>query len=96
MRFTLTLSDYVDQYIANQDNDQMHCPVCYEQEMTGDKKKDILQLIECYKLQLVEQRLRLLYLEHGYIPKLTDQFMEQVMESVDQELLDYYIKHDII
>jgi hypothetical protein len=74
----------------------MHCPVCYEQEMTGDKKKDILQLIECYKLQLVEQRLRLLYLEHGYIPKLTDQFMEQVMESVDQELLDYYIKHDII
>jgi len=55
MQFTLTFKDYVDQYLHNMQQEQMHCPVCYEQVMINSQTTDMEHMVDCYK----EQRLYL-------------------------------------
>ena len=46
MKFTLSLRDYIDQYITNLENGDNHCPVCYEQVMNDDDKDISIEVIK--------------------------------------------------
>ncbi len=87
MQFTLSLSDYIDQYLINLEQDSTHCPVCYEQILEHNKIQDMEHMIECYKTQLLEIYLRDHLIEHGEFPDLTRGVVVQLIEQVEQEML---------
>ena len=89
MKFTLSLRDYIDQYITNLENGDNHCPVCYEQVMNDDDK-DITHLIDCYKEQLITYVLASYHDKYGDIPEVTDEFMQTLNTRVWQEMERMY------
>ena len=87
MQFTLSLSDYIDQYLINLEQDSTHCPVCYEQVLEHNKIQDMEHIIECYKTQLLETFLRDYLIKHGEFPELTGELVSRLIEQVEREML---------
>lgn len=87
MQFTLSLSDYIDQYLTNLEQDSTHCPVCYEQVLEHGKIQDMEHIIECYRTQLLERYLREHLAKHGEFPELTTDTVTQLMNQVEREMI---------
>lgn len=58
MRFTLTLHDYLSQYIHNITTDDDHCPVCYGRELQHNSSHDVQHVLDCYKADLLYRALK--------------------------------------
>lgn len=90
MKFTLSLTDYLEQYITNMDTGSKHCPVCYEQVLEHNKHKDIEHILECYKLQLLELHIMDTLKKTGDVPPLTDELIDNLDYQVSREINNYY------
>lgn len=90
MKFTLSLRDYMEQYLTNMDNDCMYCPVCYDECMCGDQRKDMEHMIECYKDDMIVRVLTEYHDKHGELPPIDEQFMNQLEQQVLQEMAQFY------
>ena len=95
MRFTLSLSDYIDQYITNLSRDNYHCPVCYEESMEHNRTKDMEHLVECYRVQLLELRFQEYFNKHGDYPRMTAAMILEVVDSVQREMEQYCLMNQI-
>lgn len=89
MRFTLSLHDYIDQYLRNVDDGDRHCPVCYEQHLTHDKSTDMQGFMKCYKEQIIELKIYDHVMQTGEIPALDDQFADDIIKQIEQEMSAY-------
>jgi len=90
MKFTLSLQDYMGQYVTNMDQHSMHCPICYEPCMCNDSRKDVLHMIECYKDEIITRVLTEYHDQHGELPALDDAFMDMMETRVLDEMNRYY------
>ena len=90
MKFTLSLHDYMEQHLCNMEHDDMHCPICYDQCMTGNSKNDVLHIIECYKDEIITRVLMEYHDQHGELPALNDQFLDDMETRVYQEINKFY------
>jgi len=95
MKFTLGLSDYMDQYTINESKEDPHCPVCYEQLLTFDLKSDVMHVITCYKESVLLDTIHEYHNKTGEYPALTGEFIDQVLSRVATELADYCVSHQI-
>ena len=93
IRFNLTLSDYLDQYVADRKHDLVNCPVCYENVLVDNRSKDVRHILDCYKQQTILNVMREYHDKFDEYPELTDDFMDLVWTKVELEMLDYYQKH---
>jgi hypothetical protein len=88
MKFTLKLTDYLDQYKINKDEDCLNCPVCYNEEITGDIEDDVTHIIGCYKDQEIELRL----LDHmnktGEFPEIDEFWVDGIIQSIELEIIE--------
>jgi hypothetical protein len=89
MKFTLSLHDYIEQYLTNVDLGHMHCPVCYEQHMTHMKPADMKEMLECYKDQVIEAHLYKHMQEHGELPIVDEQFVDGILDQIEYEMATY-------
>lgn len=89
MRFTLSLSDYIDQYTNNKFDQDNHCPICYEQCMTMDTQSDMKHMLLCYKEELMLRTIQQYVDEYGRFPELNEGFIERVLEHVTHEMARY-------
>lgn len=90
MKFTLSLTDYIEQYVHNVEHDVKHCPVCYEQVLEHNKQKDIEHILDCYKLQLLEIHIMDTLEKTGDVPPLTDDLIDMLADRVSREVNNYY------
>ena len=90
MKFTLSLTDYIEQYVRNVEQDVKHCPVCYEQVLEHSKHKDIEHILDCYKLQLLELHIMDTLEKTGDVPPLTDELIDMLADQVSREVNNYY------
>jgi hypothetical protein len=90
MKFTLSLHDYMNQYMTNMEQQSMCCPVCYECVMCDDSHKDMLHMIECYKDEIITRVLIEYHDTHGELPVLSDEFMDMMESRVMDEMNRYY------
>ena len=95
MQFTLSLSDYIDQYITNLSCNSYHCPICYEQVLEHDRAKDMEHLVECYRTHLLEIQLREYYDKHGEYPEITVDLVLDLVDKVQQEMVQYCATNQI-
>lgn len=93
MKFTLTLHDYIQQYVKNRDSQQTHCPVCYEQVLCDNTKTNMAHMLECYKQQLL---LQLLKQNAPNDPDSIDRIVTQATDQVCQEMITYFECHQSI
>ena len=93
MKFTLGLCDYLEQYSTNKEKEHTHCPVCYEQVLTFSTESDMHHVLTCYKEDLLLNTITKYYETHGKYPKLTENFIDQVLSQVAGELVDYCELH---
>lgn len=96
MRFTLSIEDYLDQYVKNKETGDTHCPICYEQVMSDNKSNNITHLIECYKTQVLELELTKYYEEHGALPSSVGDYVDDIMIDIEHELARYCFKYESI
>ena len=89
MKFTLSLHDYLDQLTVNREQQSSHCPVCYEQVMTRDLSTDVKHLFQCYKEELLIQRIVAHKREHGVIPVVDHEYMQAIDQHVTDQLISY-------
>ena len=99
MKFTLSLSDYVHQYIDNIKQQDTHCPVCYNCVMQLSRRQDLDHMLECYQQQMIE-RIVLKYREtHGHGMHVTPESLRRVVQFVtqrsEQELRDMCHDHSL-
>lgn len=93
MKFTLSLNDYIEQYVSNMEQQSMFCPVCYREEMCDDKSVDLEHLLDCYRGHLLETHISRHRLENaGADPKLSGEFVIKLLEQVEQEMKTYCLK----
>lgn len=92
VKFTLKLSDYLDQYQQNVDEDLCYCPVCYQQECTGNIEEDVAHIIDCYKNQAIELEILHHMDKTGDIPDIDELFVENINRSVEDEIYQISIK----
>lgn len=90
MKFTLSLQDYMVQYVTNMDLKQMHCPICYDCCMIDDSREDVLHMIDCYKDEIITRVLTEYHDRHGELPVLDDAFMDMMETRVLDEMSQYY------
>lgn len=95
MQFTLSLSDYIDQYITNISNNSMFCPVCYEEVLELNRTTDMEHLVECYRIQLLDTRLREHFDKHGEFPEITANLILDLVDTVRREMEQYCIMNQI-
>ena len=90
MRFTLTLHDYLSQYIHNITNEDDHCPVCYGRELQHDSKHDVQHVLDCYKADLLYRALREYKLTKGHNPDgdTLSLLIQLVHERVSEQMLN--------
>lgn len=92
MKFTLSLSDYVQQYKRNLKQQDTHCPVCYERVMSLTRHEDLDHILDCYQEQLVERIVTTYRETHGHAMRVTPESLRQVVQFVtersEQELRD--------
>ena len=93
MRFTLSLSDYFDQYALNRSDKITNCPVCYDTCMTLQIEQDLRHLLMCYKEDLLLRTVTEYHLRYGDTPVVTPQFVDRVAERVAHELARYCESH---
>ena len=86
VKFTLKLSDYLDQYQYNMENDIDNCPVCYSCECTGNVEQDITHILDCYKNQAIELEILHHMDKTGDIPDIDELFVENVSRRIDEEI----------
>ena len=88
MKFTLKLDDYLEQYRINKKKNSDHCPVCYEQEMTGNVEDDVTHIIGCYK----DQEIELALLDHmnktGEFPDIDEFFIDSIIQKIELEIIE--------
>lgn len=89
IRFNLTLSDYLEQYISDKQQHLTNCPICYQDELSGDRARDIPHIISCYKHQTLLEVMKKYYDKFEEYPELTDEFIGLVDVKVELEMLDY-------
>ena len=89
MKFTLSLHDYLDQLTVNREQQSAHCPVCYEQIMTRDLSTDVKHLFQCYKEELLIQRIVAHKREHGVIPMVDHEYIQAIDQHVTDQLISY-------
>ena len=90
MKFTLTLYDYIQQYMINREHEQTHCPVCYEQVLCDNTKTNMSHMLDCYKQQV------LLYMLQRSKHRDIVEIERLVMAAADQvrdEMLTYFESH---
>lgn len=92
MKFTLNLPDYLEQYVTNSKKDEPYCPICYERCMTFEHKEDIEHIIDCYKEQIVLEKLSKIIEETGEVPALDAEFLQSINLEIEQEMVRYYSK----
>ena len=90
MRLTLSLHDYLCQYLLNVSDQDTHCPVCYQQELTFDTLKDITHVTNCYKQDLLYLTLEQHLKTHGELPggMQLDGVVSRVERRVDQQMIN--------
>ena len=89
MKFTLSLHDYIEQYLNNMDTKHRHCPICYEQHMNDIKADDMKSMLECYKEQIIEKKLHDHIKKHGELPEVDDNFVNSVVDQLEHEMFTY-------
>ena len=89
MRFTLSLSDYIDQYISNVDSGSFCCPVCYDTVLEHNKATDLEHIVECYRAQLLELEMIDHFNVYGEYPELSPGLIVSLIEKVQRELESY-------
>jgi len=92
MRFTLSLNDYIEQYLKNMKHDETHCPVCYEQVMCDSKSKDMEHMLDCYRAHLLETYMHKYKQDHGDIPDLTPELILRLVDQVQLEMELFCLK----
>jgi hypothetical protein len=95
MRFTLSLSDYIDQYTQNKTDSDTHCPICYDQCMSMDTKIDMKHMLNCYKEELMLRTIQQYVDEFGCFPELDDGFINKVLQLVTVEMARYCESHQM-
>jgi hypothetical protein len=93
MKFTLSLSDYIDQYTTNKTHGDNTCPICYEQCLYLDTKPDLKHVIDCYKEDMLLNVIQQYRNQHGDTPKLSHDFIDIVLKRVADELFNYCETH---
>jgi hypothetical protein len=93
MKFTLSLSDYIDQYQTNTADQQDHCPVCYERLLQHDVSVDLRHILKCYKEDLLLHVILQYRQQYNESPEVTSEFVDQVDIRVAQELANYCESH---
>ena len=93
MKFTLGLCDYLEQYSINKEKEHTHCPVCYEQVLTYNTESDMRHVLMCYKEELLLNTLTKHFEQHGTYPRITGEFIDQVLSRVAEELVGYCELH---
>jgi hypothetical protein len=93
MRFTLSLSDYMDQYISNNTREDNHCPICYERVCGVDIGSDLKHMLDCYKEDVILNVIVEYQRRFGEAPAMTSQFVERVEKQVASELASYCESH---
>ena len=89
MRFTLSLSDYIDQYITNYESGSHCCPVCYDDVLEHNRVTDLEHIVECYRAQLLELLLVEHYEREGEFPPLTSDMITSLIDKVHKEVENY-------
>lgn len=89
MKFTLSLSDYMDQYASNRSVKDNHCPICYECECNGEVAHDLKHVLDCYKEDVILNVIMEYQRKYGEPPAVTSQFVERVEKQVARELASY-------
>ena len=93
MKFTLTLNDYLEQYLTNMKQHSMHCPVCYKEVMCDVKSEDLEHLLDCYRGHLLETYISRHKLENaGDTPSLSSELVLKLLERVQLEMELYCLK----
>ena len=93
MKFTLTLNDYLEQYLTNMKQHSMHCPVCYKEEMCDVKSVDLEHILDCYRGHLLETHISRYKLENaGDTPSLSSELVLKLLEQVQLEMELYCLK----
>lgn len=90
MKFTLTLHDYIQQYIINREMEHAHCPVCYDQVLVDNTKNNMAHILECYKQQV------LLHMLQRSTRDDAQEIERLVMAAADQvceEMITYFESH---
>lgn len=95
IHFTLTLNDYLDQYVINKHAGENVCPICYESELTWNRNKDIEHIMDCYKQQILLKLMRKYHERFNVFPEITDDFMDYVFDQMREEMVTYCGKHQI-
>ena len=93
MKFTLPLSDYIDQYTTNKSAGDNTCPVCYEQCLYLDIKPDMKHLVDCYKEDMLRNVIQQYRNKYGDTPSISHHFVDQVIKRVADELFSYCETH---
>ena len=92
VKFTLKLSDYLDQYQHNIQNDVDNCPVCYSAECTGNVEQDVAHILDCYKNQTIELEILHHMDKTGDVPDIDEMFIESISRRIDEEIDQVTIK----
>lgn len=88
VKFTLKLSDYLDQYQHNIEDDNNNCPVCYSEECIGDIEHDVSHILDCYKNQAIELELLHHMDKNGEVPDIDELFIETISNKIDNEIFE--------
>ena len=92
MRFTLSLNDYIEQYLKNMKDGDIHCPVCYEQVMCDSKSKDMEHMLDCYRGHLLETYMARYKQDYGDMPELTPELILRLVDQVQLEMELFCLK----
>lgn len=92
VKFTLKLSDYLDQYQHNMENESNNCPVCYSEECIGDINQDVAHILSCYKNQAIELELIHHMDKTGEVPDIDELFVETISRRIDDEIYQCSLK----
>lgn len=90
-RFTLSLADYLSQYVDDKQTEHNNCPICYENVMSmKDTSHDVKHIIDCYREDLVLRTMVEYHKQYDRLPELSDEFIDCVDVKIQQELSRYY------
>lgn len=93
MRLTLNLHDYIDKYLDIRTADEIWCPICYDDVMSDSKEVNMKHMIDCYKTLKIETALREYKHTHGEFPMALEEFTDNIVSNVKDEMMAYYFKY---